>query len=177
MGRWGINPLAVLLMLLLAPELGGGCGAVSALTGSSGPRTIAGTLRDDRGPVQDAHVTLVTFESDRCVEIARSVRPPTDQDRQELAQCTREVGATTTNSAGAYTFPNVPPGAYVVQLVWQLRPGQPVPSTPVFKQGEYAIAIVTNSDGTWTVTAVSEIVALSGQENVFRDLAYQPPAP
>ena len=37
------------------------------------------------------------------------------------------------------------------------------------------VVIVSNSDGTWTATAVGELITLSGQEDVFNDVTFRLP--
>ena len=61
-------------------------------------------------------------------------------------------------------------------ITWTLRSGQAVPPDPIFQQGAYAVVIVRNREGTWTVTARSEIVALPDRWDALQDFAFQPPA-
>jgi hypothetical protein len=102
--------------------------------------------------------------------------PPSQEDRQALRECVRPLGEAVTDEAGRYTFANVRPGSYDVTITWTLRAGQPVPSDPVFQQGPYAVVIVRNREGTWTVTARSEVVALPDQWHTLQDFTFQPPA-
>ena len=165
--RWAVASLSLLL---------GACASIGPLATAQMPLTLAGTVRDANGPIADAEIHLTAYDDDRCVLVARSTAPPSDADRQTLRGCVRPRGEATTDEAGRYTFANVPPGPYDVMITWTLRPGQPVPNDPVFQQGPYAIVIVTNRDGTWTVTARSEIVALPDHWDAIQDLTFQPPA-
>ena len=166
--RWTAACLIVLL---------GGCGRLAPLATAPMPLTLAGTVRDAGGPIAGAQVQLTAYENDRCVLLARIAAPQSEQDRQALRACVRPLGEATTDEAGRYTFANVHPGSYDVTITWTLRPGQPVPNDPVFQQGPYAIVIVTNRNGTWTVTARSEIAALPDQWHAIQDFTFQPPRP
>ena len=150
------------------------CGCVAP---SPMPLTVAGTVRDANGPIAEADVRLTAYENDRCVQLARSAASPSKEDREALRVCARSLGEANTDEAGRYTFANVSPGQYDITIIWTLRPGQVVPADPVFQQGQYAIVIVTNRDGTWTVTARSEIVALPDQWDTIQDFTFQPPIP
>jgi hypothetical protein len=160
------------LLLVLSSS---GCGSLAELTSPATPRTIAGLFRDANGPITGAKVTLTAYQDAECVALARRTDPPSDDDRRALRACARPAAEAITGEAGTYTFPNVRPGSYDLTVVWLLRPGQPVPSDPVFTQDGFAVAIVTNSDGTWTVTARSEILTLSGEGDVIQDFAFRPP--
>ena len=140
------------------------------------PATLAGTVRDAGGPVAGARVRLTAYENDRCIALARSAVPPSQEERQALRACVRALDAVVSDEAGRYTFANVRPGSYDLTITWTLRPGQAVPADPIFQQGAYAIVIVRNRDGTWTVTARSEIVALPDQWDAIQDFTFQPPA-
>jgi len=161
---------AACLTLLL-----GGCAGLAPLVTAPMPVTVAGTVRDASGPIVGARVQLTAYESDRCVALARSATPPSHEDRQALRECVRPLGEAVTDEDGRYAFANVRPGSFDVTIAWTLRAGQPVPSDPVFQQGAYAVVIVRNREGTWTVTARSEIVALPDQWHVLQDFAFQPP--
>jgi hypothetical protein len=163
--------VAVSLTLLL-----GGCGSLGPLATAPMPLTLAGTVRDAGGPIAGAHVRLTAYEHDRCVALARSAAPPSEQDRQVLRECATPFGEAISDEAGRYTFANVRPAAYDLTITWALRPGQPVPADPIFQQGEYAVVIVRNREGTWTVTARSEIVALPDRWDTLQDFTFQPPA-
>jgi hypothetical protein len=167
--RW----LAALLLVLLVT----GCNSLAPLTGASALSTISGRVSTASGPIPDAAVELTVYQHDRCVALARSTSPPSDQEQQALTACTSKLGTTHTNEAGTYVFPNVRPGSYDLKITWTLRQDEPVPPIPVFEQGDYVIVIVSKSDGTWTVTAVSEIVTLSSQQGVVKDFTFRPPTP
>lgn len=153
----------------------GGCGSLPSLATAPIPLTLAGTVRDSGGPIVGAQVRLTAYEHERCVSLARSAARPTQEDREALRECVRMSGEAVTDEAGRYAFANVRPGSYDVTIVWTLRPGQPVPSDPVFQQGPFAMVIVRNREGTWTVTVRSEIVALPEQWDAIQDFAFQPP--
>jgi hypothetical protein len=160
--------VAACLTLLLSA-----CGSLGP---SPIPLTVAGTVHDADGPIAGAHVRLTAYENDRCVLLARSAAPPSQQDRQALRECARAVGEAVTDEAGRYAFANVRPGAYDVTITWTLRPDQAVPGDPIFDQGSYAVVIVRNRDETWTPTARSVIVALPDQWDAIQDFTFQPPA-
>jgi hypothetical protein len=163
--------VAACLTLLLSA-----CGSTGPLAQAPMPLTLAGTVRDTvGGPIAGAEVALTAYADDRCVRLAQSSAPPSDEDRQTLRSCMKLADTTATYEAGRYVFANVTPGSYDVAITWTLRPGQPVPRDPVFEQGDYAVVIVTNRDGTWTVTARSEIVALPGGWTALQDFMFQPP--
>lgn len=164
---WSAAGLALLL---------GGCGSLAPLASAPMPLAVAGTVRDANGPVAGARVQLTAYENDRCVLLARSAESPSEQDRQVLRDCARPVGEAVTDEAGRYTFANVHPGSHDVTVSWALRSGQAVPGDPIFQQGAYAVVIVRNRDGTWTVTARSAIVALPDQWDALQDFTFQPPA-
>jgi hypothetical protein len=152
-----------------------GCAGLAPLTSAPTPLTIAGTIRDAGGPVVGARVQLTAYQDDRCVQLARSAMPPSEPDRQALQECARPVGEAVTNEAGRYTFANVRPGSHDLTITWALRSGQAVPADPILQQGTYAVVIVRNPDGTWTITARSEIVALPDGWATIQDFAFQPP--
>ena len=153
----------------------GGCGGLGPRWTAPMPSTLAGTVRDAGGPIVGARVQLTTYEDDRCVTLARSATP-SQEDRQVLRNCARPVGEAVSDEAGRYVFANVRPGSHDVTIAWTLRPGQPVPSDPIFQQGAFAVVIVRNREGTWSVTARSEIAALPDQWDALQDFTFQPPA-
>jgi hypothetical protein len=154
----------------------GGCGSLAPLATAPMPATLAGTVRDAGGPIVAARVRLTAYEDDRCVALARSAASPSEEDRQALRECARPFGEAVSDEAGRYTFANVRPGSYDVTIAWTLRPGQAVPGDPIFQQGAYAVVIVRNREGTWSVTARSEIVALPDRWDAIQDFTLQPPA-
>jgi hypothetical protein len=153
-----------------------GCGSVSALAPAP-PLTIAGTVRDAGGPVVGARIQLTAYQDAHCIAVAQSAAPPSAPERQALRECARPGGEAVSDDAGRYTFANVRPGAYDLTITWALRPGQAVPAEPIFQQGAYAIVIVRNRDGTWTITARSEIVALPDQWSTIQDFTFRSPGP
>jgi len=171
--RWIAAFLVVPLVLVML--LANGCASFASLTSAPLASTVTGRVSGPGGPIAGAQVTLTAYQNDRCVALARSTDAPSDRERRDLLGCISTAGAAISNDAGIYTFTNVRPGSYDLRITWALRQNEPVPSLPVFQQGEYVVAIVSNSDGTWTATAVSEIVTLSGQEDVVKDLTFHPP--
>ena len=154
----------------------GGCGGLGPLWTAPMPSTLAGTVRDAGGPIVGAHVQLTVYQDDRCVALARSVASPSGQDRQALRECAVPLADAVSDEAGRYTFASVRPGSHDVTIAWTLRPGQPVPSDPIFQQGAFAVVIVRNREGTWSVTARSEIAALPDQWDALQDFTFRPSA-
>ena len=163
--------MAACLTLLL-----GGCGILAPLGTVPMPATLAGTVRDADGPIVGALVRLTAYQDDRCVALARSAESPSEQDQQALRACAVPLAEAVSDEAGRYTFANVRPGSYDLTVAWTLRPSQPVPSDPIFIQGAYAVVIVRYPEGTWSVTARSEIVALPDRWDALQDFTFQPPA-
>ena len=78
----------------------GGCAILAPLATAPMPVTLAGTVRDAGGPIIGAHVRLTAYEDDRCVALARSAAPPSQEDRQALRECTRPLGEVVSDEAG-----------------------------------------------------------------------------
>ena len=105
------------LTLLLLVFLLSGCGPGLI---SDSPPAISGTLIYSSRPIEGAEVSLVAYQDEDCVKLARGVGL-SESEKQQLDECSSDYAITKSNIEGDYLFSDVEPGWYSIMFDWDLN--------------------------------------------------------
>jgi hypothetical protein len=137
---------------------------------------ISGTFSGPDGPIQNAEVKLTSYKDENCVKLSQSKTKLSGDDEKNYKSCSQQVGKTTSDAQGKYSFPNISEGWYSLTFTWATNV-DPVPSNPIWpplflwREGEYLITFMaTKQEPKFHGLAVGEAFMFSGGESGRKDL-------
>lgn len=141
-----------------------------------GPRagTIAGTLANKNGPMQNAEVSLKVYKDENCVKLGRQNNLSPEQKAQ-FEQCLTQSSATNTDAQGKYSFTNVAEGWYGLTVNWVTKE-DPMPNNPMWKplflyrESDFLITFIAAKDGSIHMLAVGEPFQFKATESAEKNL-------
>ena len=163
------------LFILVAVLIAAAC-ANKTIAPPASPRagTIAGTLANKSGPLQNAEVSLKMYKDENCVKLGQQNNLSPEQKAQ-FEQCRTQLSATNTDAQGKYSFANVAEGWYGLTVNW-ITKEDPVPNNPMWKPlflyraDDFLITFIAAKDGSFHMLAVGEPFQFKPAESAEKNL-------
>lgn len=155
------------LFILVAVLAAAACsGNKSASPVGKNTGTIAGTLANSRGPLQNAEVLLKVYKDENCMKLGKQQNLSPEQDAQ-FKQCRQQVSTSNSDAQGKYSFANVADGWYDITVNW-ITKDDPLPANPMWKplflyrEADFLITFIAAKDGSFHMLAVGEPFQFQG---------------
>jgi len=128
----------------------------------------------DQGPIASAEIDLMSLKDEHCVQTYNAITKNIEKTNRVLQKCMQNVASTQPDKEGHYHFPNLAPGWYVIDFLWNTN--NPENSlVHLFKVGDWGVVHFGWKDKTGKYDTMAQGYAFyfSGKEDAVKDFVNQ----